>query len=348
MRSFFSSLIVLGALLVASAASAQEAPSAGDIKKAAAAFDRGRESFRNESYVEAAEHFEAADSHAPSAASMRLAIASRKAAEQLARAATLAALAVEQYPDDATLQEEAQAVLDEAQPQLGRVYVDCDEPCELLLDGKLVHGQSANNRQLYVNPGDHRLQASWSDDRVLSESFSVGEGSSTDVEFYAPLMEETGEAEGEPLDEPADESVTDTQPDEVDEGGGWSPAVFWTGAGVTALGIGLSSWLGVKAINEPGTETVRTECTGQGVDCPEYQQGLANQRNANIAIGATTAVGAFTIVTGIWLTDWSGGGTKEASPEPEDDVWSYRRGDFSVRPLFAVGDGATVGAVGTF
>lgn len=344
MRLLFTSILLLGLFLGSASAHAQEAPSAADIRKAAAAFDRGRESFRNESFVEAAEHFEAADAYAPSASSLRLAMLSRMQAGQLDRAATLAALALEKYPDEATLVEEAQAVVDQAVSTLGRVAVTCDEPCDLLLDGKLVHGKRAESRQLYVEPGDHRLQASWSDERVVTEQLSVPEGGKTEAEFYAPLVQDTAEP-AEPAGATA-EPVATEQEQEVDKGG-WSPAVFWTGVGVTAVGIGVSTWLGVKAINEPGVEAVEEKCVGLGFDCPEWQEGKANERNANIAVGATAAVGAFTIITGIWLTDWSGGSDEDAS-EPVDDVWSYRRGGFSVRPLFAVGDGATLGAVGTF
>lgn len=345
MRSLFTSILLVGLFLGSATAHAQEASSAADIRRAAAAFDRGREAFRNESYVEAAEHFEAADAHAPSASSHRLAMLSRMQAGQLSRAATLAALALDKYPDEATLVDEAKSIVNEAASQLGRVEVTCDEPCDLLLDGKLVHGEREQSRQLYVEPGDHRLQASWSDERVVTEQLSVPEGGKTGVDFYAPLAQDTAEPAGPAADE-SDEPAPAAQEQEADEGG-WSPVVFWTGAGATALGIGVSSWLGVKALNEPGRETVETACVGQGFDCPEWQQGKANERNANIAVGVTAAAGVFTIITGIWLTDWGGGADDDAS-EPVDDVWSYRRGDFSLRPLFAVGDGATLGAVGTF
>ena len=80
-------------LAVAGVAGAQDsAPTAEQIKAAAAEFDQGRQAYRSKDYVEAAEHFEAADRSAPSARTLDLAIRSRDKAGQLDRAATLAAL----------------------------------------------------------------------------------------------------------------------------------------------------------------------------------------------------------------------------------------------------------------
>ena len=88
---------------------------------------------------------------------------------------------------------------------------------------------------------------------------------------------------------------------------------------------------------------MRDECADQGTDCPAYKQGLENQTIANVAIGATAAVGVFTIITGVFLTDWSGGDDAK-----ESAFLGYEKGQFSVRPTFSVGNGASWGATGTF
>jgi hypothetical protein len=61
----------------------------------------------------------------------------------------------------------------------------------------------------------------------------------------------------------------------------------------------------------------------------------------------TAAVGVFTIVTGIWLTNWSGKKKKKEETESAP-AWSLRAGRFQIQPKVSVGDGATLGAVGTF
>src|SRR5436190_16792147 len=69
-------------------------PTPTQVRSAAEAFDRGREAYKADDYIEAAEQFESADANAPSAAALELAIRSRDKAGQLDRAATLAALAL--------------------------------------------------------------------------------------------------------------------------------------------------------------------------------------------------------------------------------------------------------------
>lgn len=315
--------------------------SADDVRRAAAAFDRGRDAYRVESYVEAAEHFEAADAYAPSAASLRLAILSRQSAGQLDRALTLSALALNLYPEDAALGELARGLIQENESSLGRVEIECSEPCDLLLDNKIVHGRKSLNRTLYLQAGVHSLRATWSKDRVQSEQVTVQEGESQKLVFQAPEIP----VEPPPVVEPKpDPIITPSEGSaSVDtSSGGWSPIIFWTGVGVTAAGIGASTFLGVRALNEPGADAVRDACRAGQSDCQSlYDQGVQNQNLANIAIGATAAVGVFTIISGIWLTDWS------SDSKPENPL-AVRHGDFSLTPNFSVGGGASVGATGTF
>jgi outer membrane protein assembly factor BamD (BamD/ComL family) len=88
MRRFFLPSIFFATLLLSAPSFADDVPTAQDIKRAARAYDQGRERFREEQYVEAAEKFEIADSYAPSAAALRLAIFARKEAGQIDRALT--------------------------------------------------------------------------------------------------------------------------------------------------------------------------------------------------------------------------------------------------------------------
>jgi len=321
--------------------SALGAPLAADVKKAAEAFDRGREAFRAENYVEAAEHFEAADAYAASAASLRLAIAARKEAGQLDRALSLAALALATYPDDQTVVTEARAVIDEHQAEFGLIEVGCDEPCELLLDGKLVHGPPSLAHTVYVSPGSYQVQASWSEDRTDEETVTAVAADRVAVQLTAPELE--------PVEMPPPPPPAETQPEEAaedEERHGWSPAVFWTGLGATLVGVGVTTGLGINAINNPGPDAVRDGCAAGEYDCELYQQGLANQTAANVAGGITAAVGVFTIVAAI-ATDWGGKRKKKQEPDPSAG-WSVRSGAFTLRPTLDIGSGATLGAAGTF
>ncbi|NLE87716.1 MAG: tetratricopeptide repeat protein [Myxococcales bacterium] len=346
MKSAFQSVLLALVLTAAPPALADgSAPSASHIKRAADAFDRGREAFRADAYVEAAEHFEAADGYAPSALALRFALASRHEAGQLARAATLASLAVARHPEDAELQELAESVLEEASGVLYRVQVFCDEPCELVLNDKIVHGRRANERVIFVEPGRHRLRASWPQDRNRSEIIEATAGGSGEVDFYVP-------------DAPSDTSAGDWELGTSDSGvnierSGWSPVVFWTSLGVTVAGGAASTFLGLRALNEPGREAVRDSCrdfTGTPTDCPAYKEGRSHQTQANVAIAATSAVGVFTIITGLFLTDW------ESSDTAADSAKSRRGGSrgsvadsgVRVKPWFGVGQTTTIGAMGTF
>ena len=320
---------------------ALSAPLAADVKKAAEAFDRGREAFRAENYVEAAEHFEAADAYASSAASLRLAIAARKEAGQLDRALTLAALGLSTYPADETVVAEAQAVIDEHQADFGLIEVACDEACDLLLDGKLVHGPPALAHTVYVSPGSYQVQASWSEDRTDEETVTAVAADRVSVQLTAPPLEVV---EVVPVPPPAEPTAQDDT--EEKKRHGWSPVVFWTSLGATLVGVGVTTGLGVNAINNPGADAVRDNCVKDDQTCSLYQQGVANQTAANVAGGITAAVGVFTIVAAI-ATDWGGKRAKKAEPDPSGG-WSVRSAGFTLRPTLTIGSGATVGAAGTF
>jgi hypothetical protein len=319
-------------------------PSASDVKRAADEFDRGREAYRGEQYVEAAEHFEAADAHAPSAAALRLAITARKEAGQLARAATLAALALSRHGDDAELTELANGVLEEAK-SLHRAEVTCDEACELSMDSKIVHGGQNVSCVLYLDPGSHKITATWPDGRTSTQSVTATEAGTSTTSFQAPAVPT------KPVDSGASEmsaelSTGPTDPAK-DKTSGWSPVVFWTGAGLTVAGGVATTILGLHAQNSPGADAVRKDCKGQGTSCAEYQEGLSNQRNANIALGVTGGLAVFTAITGLFLTDW---GSHEKAPSSEAAAQNAKahRGTasaFSVQPWVGIG---SLGANGTF
>lgn len=352
----FSSVLFFGLGLSAPAFADDEQPSSADIKRAATSYDLGRERYRDANYVEAAEHFESADDSAPSAAALRMAMLSRKEGGNLSRALTHAALALELYPNDSKLSEEAQALIDEEGGAFGKVNVSCDSPCELLLDGRIVHGAASERRLIYVPPGSITVRASWPGGRSATEKTDVYSEGTRELDFYAPAPDEKPvTAIAATTDSNEEEQKVEDEPTERD---GWHPAVFWTGLGLTAAGAIATTALGVNAINSPGADAVTQGCAPFEIDCPLLQQGRRNQAYANVALGVTLAFGAFTI-TSAFFTDWGKPGSeKESEDKPakkgdgydgwSNDTWSYRDGDLFIQPALTLGGGATLGAVGTF
>jgi tetratricopeptide (TPR) repeat protein len=321
-------------------------PNAEQVRDAADAFDRGRAAFRAKGYVEAAEYFEAADGYVPSAQSMLLAIRSRLQAGQTARALTLAELALRTYDDNEDIQKEARKVIEAHSSSLGRVNASCEEACELILDGKLVHGRPDTQRTLYMDPGLHKVRASWPDGRAKSLGVRIEAGQYELMEFVQPPegSKDATDAWLNSKDEDgAHLEAAPEAPKVTKEAGrsGWSPAVFWTGVAVTGVGVGVSTFLGINAISNPGADQVRDACRGQGTECEEYQQGLRNQTAASVAIGVTAGLGVLTAVTGIFLTDW---GKKES----HEKASSNAKGGRTLHPILGFGNGFELGARGTF
>ncbi|HEY5374989.1 MAG TPA: hypothetical protein VIK01_15005, partial [Polyangiaceae bacterium] len=143
MKGLFSIAAVAVVLHVAGHAIADEEavePTPAQVRTAAEAFDRGREAYKSEEYVEAAEQFESADANAPSAAALELAIRARDKAGQLDRAATLAALALARHPDDPNIQKIAPGIVQRAKAELYELDLKCDDPCDVTVAGKIAPG----------------------------------------------------------------------------------------------------------------------------------------------------------------------------------------------------------------
>ena len=328
-------------------------PTPSDIKQAAKAFDNAREAYGAEDYDTAADQFEKADGHAPSAVALQWAIESHHQAGHPARAATLAALARQRHPDVAELIELAERVISETEAQLLEVQVVCDQPCELLVDNKIVHGRYSTTRTLFLDPGPHTVIASFGDKR-MSQTEEVN-GVADDVVsiiLAPPALGGIGSGEQAPLEgmsdpfaeEQADEPLVADLP-KPEPASGWSPAVFWVGASLTAVSGVVTVWSGLDTQKNPGPDVVREKCEGQGTSCPEYQEGLRNQRRTNILLGVTGGLAVFTAVAAI-VTDWS-----EPTPPAQEEVIRRSRshqGAWSIEPWLTVGHGAAVGASGRF
>ncbi len=121
-------------------------------------------------------------------------------------------------------------------------------------------------------------------------------------------------AEEDPPDDPLAASARSSEPPEEEpaeaddaSSNGWSPLVFWIGAGATVALAGASTWSGVDTLNNPGREAVVRDCVGLGEMCPTYQQGLRNQDRTNILWTVTASVGVISGLIGWLFTDWDHG-----------------------------------------
>lgn len=316
-------------------------PTPAQIRAAAEAFDLGREAYQREDYVKAAEQFERADSQAPSATALEYAMRAREKASQLDRAATLAAVATDRHPNESNLLKLAKGLLDRARRDLHEVRVRCDEPCELAVGGKIVHGGPSLSRALFIPPGTATLRAGFGGERSVSRDIKAARGTSSEAAFEPP----------EPVAAPVPEApapVVVSSPPEPPRPApsGLPPSVFWIGAGLTLAATGATVWSGLDTLENPGEELVRNECLKDDTSCALYQDGLDRQRRTNVLIGVSAALGVGTIVVGTFFTDWSGGA--ESAQGKSQPAKRRRVGRIQWEPLVQVGEGALLGARGRF
>jgi hypothetical protein len=275
-------------------------PTVDDVKAAEADFDAGRESYKAGDYVEAAEHFESADGHAPNEKVLELAISARDKAGHQDRAATLAQLGLETYPNSERLKKIAAPLVDKAHAELLQVTVECDEACTLLDGTRIVHGVPAQRRIVFLTPGEHTIRAGWSDERTLSQNVTGNAGEAASLTFTAPPVPKS--------DVGASLSTTPG----TDTGVKSSlrvvpPLYFYLGVGATAVLGGVTIWSGIDTLNNPGKDKVRAACLNNQPNCDSlFNQGTNAELRTNILIAATSVVGVATAVVGIFFTDFNG------------------------------------------
>ncbi|HEX3342983.1 MAG TPA: hypothetical protein VHS09_00370, partial [Polyangiaceae bacterium] len=245
------------------------------------------------SFDEAATHFENAFFAAPNPAELRSAIRARREAGQLARAATLAAIAERRYPEDSALAKLTAETLGQARPKTQEVHVVAALECNVAVDDKVVTTEKAKDFLFFVDPGKHELVFGWSEGRTRAVPLEARAGATQLLKPEAPPV---------PVKPPPEQAPAAVAASPRPFG----PVVFLIGAGLTAVGVGATVWSGLDTQKHPGTAAVRADCVGQGTSCPEYQQGVSAQLRTNILLAATGGVAAITAVTGLFFTDWSG------------------------------------------
>jgi len=300
------------------------------VAAASAAFREGQSAQLAGDYARAAEMFELADDSAPSPAALRSAIRNRRAAGHNARAASLAAEAIARYPEDAETREVADAVLALLGPTLGHVTLRCEPACTAVLDGHAVHEQAAANIEVYVDPGQHTVIASWTGREPVTQTFEIAAGARSEVRLEVPVVAETA-IEPDPGLETEAELMAARVPIDVPPrdapSRGVTPIVFGALLGLTAVSGGVLIWSGVDVL------AARDEYIA-GPTMARYEDGLSREVRTNVLIGVTSGLAIGTLIVA-FFTDFA-----------SDDAGASARLDtFMFTPM---PDGGALSASGRF
>jgi hypothetical protein len=340
--------LVVGAAIGLAPGAAWAAPDAGKVRQAAEEFDEAVRLYKAKDFAAAAAHFEAADGAVPSPKALRLAIRSRTEAGQLARAATLAAYAIDRYPAETETADTARETLAKHRAALHEVKVSCQSLCILAVQvpgdpPRSVHGAANTRWTVYLEPGESVISGSFVGDLPAGQETVLAKaGGSSSLRFDAGDGAPRPAPPAAPPPSPAasGEAPAEAPPsDEVDDGG-LPPWVFLGGAVLTAGAAGVTIWSGIDTMNDPGEDGVRAGCAGQGTECALYQDGLAKETRTNVLIGVTAGLGAATLVLAL-LTDWDG----DADAAPEVGLGPVRLG---VPVVGATPRGGALAASGRF
>ncbi len=295
-------------------APAPATPGADQIQFAAREHDLGYRAYTEKQFDEAATHFENAFFAAPNPAELRSAIRARRDAGQLARAATLAAIGERRFPVDAATAKLSQDTIALARPRVQELLLASDTEYGVAVDEKAVGSGRVKEARLFVDPGSHELVVSWPDDRSTRVSIDAQPGGTRTIQLEPPPPEPPPPAPPPPILPPAPPppavAIVPAPPSVPAEPRPpmrpLDPGVFYTGAVLTAVGVGVSVWSWVDAANNPGRQAVRNGCGGLGTNCSLYQQGIDAQNRSYAISAVTLGVGLATGIVGIFFTRWSG------------------------------------------
>ncbi|MBL0193865.1 MAG: hypothetical protein IPQ09_06495 [Myxococcales bacterium] len=274
-------------------------PTPDRVRAAEEEYDAGRRAFLADQFEAAATHFENAYRDAPRSQVLRNAIRSREKAGQLARAATLADLAVRRYTADAQTRDLANEVLGAAKGRLHELQVRCVPECGLTADGKVVSIGDARIFSVYLEPGPHSLTFGFGEGRGVQRSFQAKAGLRDELTIEPPPVAPKAPPPAVPGAPPRVGQEPPAAPRS-----GLSPAVFYVGVGLSLAAGAATAISGVATIDSPGKEAVRQGCVGQGTECPLYQSGLAGETRTNVGLAFTGGLVVATGVIGLFFTDW--------------------------------------------
>lgn len=295
-------LLGLGGLFLPAAVHAQD----GDVTAAATAFTAGQQAELNRDWARAAEFYELADQIAPSPQALRSAAKSRLAAGDRSTAATEAEELLRRYPAEATSVALAKGILEQAGAKLMRLDVQCKPSCTVGVDRIAISTEPRGDHVVYVDPGEHRIEAFFAGSKSTVHTVTGVEGGSTQLSFDPPTRPGPGAPQ-------TNAGVDVARPAAADTGvssSGLPPAVALTGAAVTVVLGGLTLWSGLDTLklhNNAGPK--------YGADV--YDDGVGREHRTNWLAGATAVVGGATLAVALFATQWSPGkGATRANEQP--------------------------------
>ncbi|MFO0630026.1 MAG: hypothetical protein U0325_30985 [Polyangiales bacterium] len=298
--------LALALTLCAPAVLAQSTP---DVASAAAAFQEGQRAQLARDFARAAEMFELADGSAPSSAALRSAVRNHQAAGHNARAATLALRMQRRDANDPQSVALAAEVLAALSPRLARISLRCTPSCALVVDAGAVSSGAAETHDVFTDPGEHALEASWGPGRTRRTPVTGAAGAQVTLILDAPPEPPPAPAPPEPPPAPAPVIVVAPPPPPPVPAPApvrrrpLSPAVFWSVLGATAVSGGVLSWSGVDTLG----------ARDRYVAAPSeraYLDGVGMQTRTNVLIATTATLAAAAALTAVF-TEWSGGRTAQ-------------------------------------
>ena len=310
-------------------------------RRAADEYMAGRKAFGEANYDVAAVHFEKADLAAPTPESIRMAIVARTSANQMDRAATLAAAALRRYPNDDPTFKLATTTIQSAPSRLHKLLVYCDLPCSLIVGHRIIPARADVEATIFVEPGSYDVLASWSNGRESKRRVDAPFGGESDISFEAPEL---------PKSTPSDAVAVSSKPvgaeDRVvsERPRGLHPAVFFSATGVSAALVGVSIWSAVDMRNNPGRDKVRADCAGKDEHCPTYQSAISAQRRTNVLFVTSGVAVVGTTVLGAFFTRWSDSKSHSETSTSQNAAST----DVKLVPTLSVGGGVVFGASGSF
>jgi hypothetical protein len=244
-------------------------------------FAEGMRAYKAGDFTHAAESFEAAYKHKPHFSALWNAARARQKAGDLVHAANLYARYLHEAPPSSRDRDTAQASLKQIEPRLGQLEIHAPG-----FDAVTVDQEPAFGGNVYVNPGDHIVEAVKADAHVR-ESRSVEAGQVVSVALVVP-----------PPSTPVVTKPTETTSEERH---GWSPAVAYAMGGVT---------LAVTAVAiVSGVDTLRQRSSfDKDPTQDNLESGRSKQLRTNILFGVSGALAVGTGVVAAWLVDWHGSG----------------------------------------
>lgn len=331
----------LASMTPATARAGDKASDPEAIIDAAREFEEGRRAYRAGDFAVAAAHFEAAHRAAPRADAIRNAILARQKDKDLARAATLVAVAIARYPEDTGLAQMAKQLLPPAERRLFRVDLSCGSPCTIVADKKLAPWPDTSEAVLFFEPGKHEIAATWGR-KSRTSTVEGTAGRRAPLKLTPPEDPPPPPKDAEPEPEPPKQAEPSPK--------SWKlPRTAFYAFGATTLVFGgITTYSAIAMRSDPGKDKVRADCAGRDRSCQTYQDALSAQRRTNVLLGVTVGAAVVTGVVGAFLTDWATPPTSAGSGQEP----AYRRTETArVRVVpFVWHDGrqGTLGATGTF